>query len=398
MKMFKNIMFAAALLAMNAVDAKQVGGTKARSTGVQSAGTGAQPSGAGVQSSGAGVQSSGAGVQDQGLTVQQRQEMLNRQKAELRAAQEQRLREQAGQGEAPQVAESVSSQEWEKIEDKLDEYIDAGKLHSALERIKKIKHTMKLTSEQKRSLKRTERTIRTMAQSALQLRQIEEKKKRKSRGWISDGVENYKNMIADKLDDVEKYPTLQSKKEALEWGMEFFEPGYTDVTTMNKAVRALMSELSSGSETQEQMKINRLINKMRDPFKFNVKDESFALLPNAEKINYFEDYLKNIKNNTTKFVANNITNDNVRALLKAIISETQRINTMIDSLSGKVLPKQPAVSPWQLGWRSIFGESTPETTSTTQPTTQPVQQVPVTGSQDISPREVGAPQGNPVGQ
>jgi hypothetical protein len=390
MKMFKNMMFVVALLAMNAVDAKQVGGAKTRSTGVQS---------------------SGAGVQEQGLSAQQ-QEMLRRE-AELRAAaerkvaeekaaqervvQEKRAREQGLPFFSFEASKPVSAAEWNKI---VRELTSGDKIPS-MYRIKQIKD-MNLTDEQQTMLGVMEQTISLRKQLIYERAQAAKIQKgvKSAQGWWSSlfggeagTIENYKTMIQNKLADVEKYPTLKSKREALKLGIEFFEAGYTDSDIMKTAEEDLEKEIPSGPDTPT----DRLIAQLRDYCEFNLGDELSYKISDEDKINYFQEYFTKVKDRMKDFVGKYITNDNAKALLQAIISETERMNTMINSLKGEAIQAQPVqkqqvqkqpartevpverevttttgtVSPWTQGLRSIvYGESTPETTSTNQPVKQ----------------------------
>jgi hypothetical protein len=395
--MFKNVMFVISLLIVGGVSAKQVGNTK-RSPGVQAPAT---------------------QQQEQGLTVEQRKEMLNKYKAEHRAAQEQMTEGQLNQGAASQGSKVMDSVQWQGI---VRELTSRDKIPSP-SRINQIKH-MNLTDEQLSMLSIIEQNIFLKRQLIMEKAATEkqkQKRKQPAKGWYetffgtseTGEVENYKNMIAEKLDDIEKYPTIKSKNEALSLGIEFFEPEYTDINLMRKAQKALINELPKGPETSsEQAQINSLVSKMRHMFGFNLED----LTMEDNKVKSLEDYFKNLKAGTKEFVVANISDNNAKALLQALISETERINTMIDSLSGKAIEKKPvqkqptqtkaapsqqevdaeqeagpqAVSPWTLGVRNIFGESTPEETTTTQPAQQK-------SSTEKNPRE-GAPQNKPAGR
>lgn len=316
-------MFSTALLVMNVMDAKQLGGAKAQPARVTSAGAEVQPS----------------RVQEQGLTVQQRQEMLNKQKAEYRAAQEQIAQVQAG---APSpMAGPVSSKEWSAIVRELT-------LGSpSIDRINQIKQ-MDLTDDQMAMLSIIEQNILLKKQLVVgKTAKVAKKKKQEGnrlRGWFGDwwsgetaNVENYKYMILAKLNDAEryptskeKYPTLASKQDALNLGIEFFDAQHNDQNIMEKAIKAATQALSQTSDSNAQQRINVLNSKMRKYFKFDVARLNKSLI--EDKIIYLENYLKNNEENLKTFVAANITNENVVALLRTIISERARLNTMINSL------------------------------------------------------------------
>ncbi len=324
MKMFKNIMLATTLFAMNVVDAKQVGSTKARSTGVQSSGAEVQPS----------------RVQEQGLTVQQRQDMLNKQKTEHRAALEKMVQEQDGQNTPSQMSGPVSSKEWREIVRELNSGLPSA------QRINEIEQ-MDLTDDQRTMLSIIEQNILLKRQLVGKTaKEVTEKRQgSRLRGLLSEwwsgeagDVDSYKNMILAKLYDTEryptskeKYPTLKSKQDALKLGIEFFDTVYNDPNIMQKAITIATRVLPKTPDTNPQQRINVLNGKMRKYFKVDLaKLDGLSI---EEKIDYLQDYLKKNKAGMKEFVAANITNENVMALLRAIISETDRINMMIASLN-----------------------------------------------------------------
>src|SRR5579863_5770340 len=309
MKIFKNMMLVVALIAMNGVDAKQVGGAKrpmvTPSTVTQS-----------------------SVVQEQGLSARQ-QEMLRREEekkvseqraaeekaAQERVAQERKLREQAGKGAAPQVSGPVSSEQWNEMEDQFYNAIDAGNLRAAHKLITRMENVTNPTHQQKISLRGIKLSLKQQliiqrAETAAQQKKKASNRLRSGLGewWSGQAgkIENYKDMIIAKLDDIEKYPTsrekyptLQSKKEALNLGLEFFDVQYNDPDIMKKAVEVAqtlpLKFAITKQDEQKQAQINALISALRKHYEFDVEDSLDASLSNKDKINYLETYLKNIK-------------------------------------------------------------------------------------------------------
>jgi hypothetical protein len=278
-------------------------------------------------------------VQEQGLTVQQRQDMLNKQKTEHRAAQEKMMQEQAGQNTPSQMSGPVSSKEWNAIVKELNSGLPST------QRINEIEQ-MDLTDDQRTMLSIIEQNILLKRQLVGKTaKEVTEKRQgSRLRGLLSEwwsgeagNVDSYKHMILAKLYDTEryptskeKYPTLKTKKDALELGIEFFDTVYDDPNIMQKAIKAATRVLPQTPDSNAQQRINVLNGKMRKYFKVDLArlDE----LPTEKKIDYLQAYLNKNKSGMKEFVAANITNENVVALLRTIISETDRVNTMINSL------------------------------------------------------------------
>jgi hypothetical protein len=369
MKITKNIMLAVALLAMSVVNAKQVGGTTQPVAAQQ--------------------------LQEQGSNleyVRQQQQDMMRRDAERRAAEE-KLVQKSSEGMPSQVSRTVTPEQWNAIMVELT----SGKMPSTA-RINQIKQ-MNLTVEQRIMLNMIEQNISLKKQLIIEKSEKEKAKQKRKQpaqqtGWFSGwfgttgagAIGKYKTMMVNKLDDIEKYPTLKSQKEALIWGVEFFEPGYTDMDIMKKAQKALMQELPQGPETTEQAQIDDLVGKMRNYFKFSVEDLLDPSSSNADKVTHLQVYLNNMNTDIKGFVVANITDGNVMALLRAIIAENQRITTMIDILSGKTIEavtvnigskavdssKGSTTGGWgQWLWNTVAPAETFEAATTT---TQPVQQ------------------------
>jgi hypothetical protein len=330
MKMFKNIMLVVALLVMNVVDAKQVGGAKAQS--------------ARVTTSAANQEKMLLAQQEEALRLEQlKQELAAKKAAEEKVAEEKATQQKKAQEQvsAPSpMAGSVSSEDWDDMEDKFYDAFDAGDFRTANRLIRRMENVTNPTRQQKTSLRRIKQFIKQ--QSIIQQAQSKKQSPLRSafgRWWSGEAanVENYKYMILAKLNNVERYPasketypTLESKEDALKLGIEFFDVQYNDQNIMEKAIKAAKQALSQASDNLEQETINVLNNKMRKQFKFDV--EKLDELSTEGKIVYLENYLKNNKAGMKEFVVKEMTDGNVVALSRAIISEIARINAMITSL------------------------------------------------------------------
>jgi hypothetical protein len=346
MKRLNNIMSVAALFAISGVNAKQVGGGKVPSRLTQ--------------------QQEIEGLKRK-QEIQEREQEIQRKKQlqderQIEQLQEKQEKEQAPHAAAPsQAPQGVSDQEWYDIEDELDSYIDTGKLQTAVERIKQIQR-MNLTRQQRSSLKKTEQNIRLMRQIAERPTTKEQPKRKQplrsmfSKWWSGEAgkIENYKYMIKTQLGyagekcsillaAAEKYPTSKSKKEAVDLGLEFFSTEYNDPNIMRKALRTLKTTLPTTADKLEQERINVLNDKMRKYFDVNLAELNG--LSTEEKITYLKNYLAKSKAGMKDFVKEKITNENVEALLRAITSETDRINTMIKSLESLKVAQEKSTEP-----------------------------------------------------
>jgi hypothetical protein len=317
--MFKNIMLATTLFAMNMVDAKQIGGAKAQPTRVISTTN-----------------------QEQMLLAQQEEalkvERLKQELSEKKAAQERAAQEKGMSVGAPsQTSKIVDLEDWDDMENKFYDALESGNLRTANRIIRRMDDVTNATSQQKTSLRRIKQILKQQAMIQAQTTAKKESNPLKGLlgGWWSGetaNVENYKNMILAKLDNVEKYPTLKSKQDALELGIEFFDGVYNDENIMQKAIIIVMRVLPGIGDTSEQHKtINALNDKMRKYC--GVDLTKFDLLSIEEKIAYLQKYLENNKARMKAFIAKEMTDENVVAFLQAIISERERINTMITSLN-----------------------------------------------------------------
>lgn len=292
------------------------------------------------------AKSTGQAAQRTSQNVQQVQQRVSQRPSQSQQQIQQRPLSQVQQGalvsQQQQQPAIVTPDQWSAIVVELTSTKIPS--NSRIAAIKKLN----LTADQRMMLNIMEQNINLNRQIKIRDIQLAREKQRKkgAKGttgwftWLWSGVGAYKEMIKDKLDDLDKYPTLKARQEAIDLGIEFTDPKYSDIRIMKQAQNDLKKEFSAetvpAEEQKEQKMINDEIAKLRDEFGFDLSE-----VLNIEQLRTTDDltvYVQNLKRGIKDFIMRNITNENATAILKAITSELKRAQSMMDIVNAPVAP------------------------------------------------------------